>query len=311
MESAGNGAGAVPPTAILDDRELWAVPPAAPHRGLTCTCTATVEDVATLLRQRPLEEAVVVVDGERRPVGVVTRDALALVLGRPYGWALFARRPVTRIMARPDLVSAEEPAVALVRRALGRPLAERYVPLIATGRMGELLGQVRVGALLQHVTGELATLAVTDALTGLMNRRGMQQLIASGDRVEAVLLLDLDGFKAVNDHHGHAAGDAALVNAAHVIRGVLGKADRPARLGGDEFVALLPSTTHHDARTLAERLCAAVRLATTLADDCPAVTASVGVAHALGGAPAALLLRDADRAMYRAKAGGGDRAAAA
>ena len=111
---------------------------------------------------------------------------------------------------------------------------------------------------LQH---ELELLSETDALTGLMNRRALERLatreiaIARRRRAPlALIILDLDRFKRVNDNHGHVAGDAALVSAARSISDGMREVDLLARYGGEEFVALLPDTTQDEAIEVAERL---------------------------------------------------------
>jgi two-component system cell cycle response regulator len=164
-------------------------------------------------------------------------------------------------------------------------------------------------------------LAVTDPLTGLFNRRyAMSQLarIAAGSaatgRGFAVMVIDLDRFKRINDEFGHAAGDTVLAEAARRIRGALRAEDLVARLGGEEFLAAMPDTGPAEARAAAERLRQAIAAAPV---DLPgltapiAVTASIGVA--VGGfacqgdtAPTDLdtLMESADRALYSAKAEG-------
>lgn len=108
---------------------------------------------------------------------------------------------------------------------------------------------------------QLRTLAATDPLTGLMNRRAFVDQIEAEinrsrrtDRPFAVALLDLDGFKAINDAHGHAAGDVALIRVAEVLRRGARTYDRVARFGGDEFVLFLPATTAAQAHEVLERV---------------------------------------------------------
>ena len=119
-------------------------------------------------------------------------------------------------------------------------------------------------------------------------------------------MVDIDHFKSVNDRHGHAAGDAALVQLADVLRGAAREIDHVARLGGEEFCLLLPHSDRDGAMSLAERVHAAVREAPWDRFERP-VTVSVGVAVALSGdeAPQAVLER-ADHALYRAKNSGRD-----
>ena len=159
---------------------------------------------------------------------------------------------------------------------------------------------------------ELRRQAATDALTGLLSRNAF--LSATAERLRlgpaAVLFLDLDGFKGVNDTEGHAAGDRLLVRAARAIAAALGPTDVAARLGGDEFAVLVASGPAEEATAAAGRL---VRALDDVTSPLGArIGASIGVA--VGGpipdddepdGAAAALVRDADLAMYEAKKDGG------
>ena len=169
----------------------------------------------------------------------------------------------------------------------------------------------------------IARLAYFDPLTELPNREQFRNRLSSALKTArqqkqplAVLYLDLDKFKAVNDRLGHAAGDELLRTVARRLRRNLrydyargvhsGASTRPgdlARLGGDEFIALLPGLhTTGDAGLVAERLIAAVREPVSLAGSSVTVTPSVGIAiYPRDGANAETLLRNADAAMYCAK----------
>lgn len=154
--------------------------------------------------------------------------------------------------------------------------------------------------------------ASVDALTGLANRKaGLAALDAALSRRSAehgqlaVMFLDLDGFKRVNDSWGHGAGDELLALVARRLRAALRPADQPARYGGDEFLVVCPDLGPPAATALAERLVAAVGASYRLTDRDVAVGASVGVAVTAGPVPAADLLTAADQAMYEAKRAGG------
>jgi diguanylate cyclase (GGDEF)-like protein/PAS domain S-box-containing protein len=152
--------------------------------------------------------------------------------------------------------------------------------------------------------------ALHDELTGLPNRTLLQEHLAaaldrSHDQV-AVALLDIDNFKLVNDSLGHAAGDQLLAQVAPRLRAVLRPLDMIARLSGDEFVVLLEQTGDEKAISgLAGRIVAAFQAPFQLEAGEHFASASLGVAIATGGGrtPAALI-RDADAALYRAKANG-------
>lgn len=164
--------------------------------------------------------------------------------------------------------------------------------------------------------------AVTDPLTGLYNRRfGMSQL----DRLAtetlqnksemALILVDLDHFKRINDRHGHAAGDAVLSQVAQIMSGSLRKEDIVARIGGEEFMILLPNVTPAQANQTARRICQSVRntriqigALSGPASQSNSVTTSLGVALLNGADGHCLtpdaLFRRADRALYGSKSSG-------
>jgi len=164
----------------------------------------------------------------------------------------------------------------------------------------------------------LRTLATTDPLTGLMNRRAMtDRLHHEYERAKryglplSVLVIDLDGLKRVNDAGGHAAGDRAIRGAAAAIKQTLRATDYGGRWGGDEFVVIAPHSPRGSARMLAERV--AVAIATLGRADRLAATASVGVAtfdhlddNARVRTPLSLV-EEADRALYAAKDSGRSR----
>jgi diguanylate cyclase (GGDEF)-like protein len=168
---------------------------------------------------------------------------------------------------------------------------------------------------LKQVEQELRRLATTDMLTGAFNRRyfvenGARMLghCQQGRESVALLLLDIDHFKVVNDSWGHAAGDEALRRVCEACQQRLRLGDLFARWGGEEFILLLPGATQEDALMVAERLragVAAVRLEGTRAGF--AVTLSVGVAIGRPEEELEELTRRADRALYAAKASGRDR----
>ncbi|MEZ5226812.1 MAG: EAL domain-containing protein [Acidimicrobiales bacterium] len=164
----------------------------------------------------------------------------------------------------------------------------------------------------ERVEAQLAYQATHDALTGLPNR---QQLIEELDRLMvesedlvSVLFVDLDGFKAVNDRLGHGAGDELLVRVGDRLRGVLRPSDFVARLGGDEFVVVLRGLGLLEAERLAERIVAALELPFIVSNDEAQISASIGVSSASDDRSTERLIKEADIAMYRAKAMGKGRA---
>ena len=144
--------------------------------------------------------------------------------------------------------------------------------------------------------------ATHDAVTGLLNREGWFAAVADGPG--AVLLVDLDGFKQVNDAHGHAVGDRALGAVAERLLSVLRIGDVLARLGGDEFALHLPGADRATAEGVAGRIVAAFETPVVVGESPLPLGASVGVHVAPGGGPAGDRLDAADAALYRAKRAG-------
>ncbi|WP_238192348.1 GGDEF domain-containing protein [Methylobacterium frigidaeris] len=163
----------------------------------------------------------------------------------------------------------------------------------------------------ERCNARLTELATTDPLTGLTNRRGVFQAIEQGRmRPAAVLLADIDNFKAINDGSGHEAGDAVLAEFAARLRHVAGPRALPARWGGEEFLLLLPPRLAGAGADLAERIRAATEAEPFRAGGAPLrVTVSIGIAA--GGGDLGALLRRADGALYAAKRGGRNRTCAA
>jgi diguanylate cyclase (GGDEF)-like protein len=160
----------------------------------------------------------------------------------------------------------------------------------------------------------LRRLAHSDSLTGLANRLHLANRIDDavsslrpGSAGIALLLLDLDGFKAVNDSFGHAIGDELLTMVARRLRGSLRPGDLGARLGGDEFAVLLESVDHEQALAAANRVLAGISAPFVLSRSTVAISASIGLVHATDMRDSQDLMRDADVAMYRAKADGKSR----
>ena len=157
----------------------------------------------------------------------------------------------------------------------------------------------------QRQAEELAYAASHDALTGLANRAALDARNLATGGGEALLFLDLDGFKAVNDELGHAAGDAVLVAVAGRLRACVGGADMVARFGGDEFAILLEGVLDEaSAGAVADRVLTALHQPISVLGHRVAVGASIGIALPCDGLDGNSLLRRADRALYAAKDAG-------
>jgi len=199
-------------------------------------------------------------------------------------------------------VFAEMLTISTVRDAQGAP--QNYVALFTD-----------ITPMKEHQR-QLEHIAHFDALTCLPNRvllaDRLQQALTQSQRrgfSVGVVYLDLDGFKTVNDTHGHGLGDELLVALAQRMKGALRDGDTLARIGGDEFVAVLEDLENmHDTEPVLERLLRAAAAPVVLGDISLQVSASIGVTvYPLDGSEVDLLLRHADQAMYVAKQAGKNR----
>ena len=174
---------------------------------------------------------------------------------------------------------------------------------ILADKVGSKIGLLRV-------IEETQLQAATDSLTGLLNRRSMQNRVRELRRTEAsmaVILADLDRFKRLNDTYGHEAGDRALRLFAATFSDALRAQDLLSRHGGEEFVAALPGCSGQHARTVADTV--RHRLARAIAEHgLPPFTCSFGVAEADEGEELAAVIARADRALFEAKRAGRDQA---
>ena len=203
--------------------------------------------------------------------------------------------------------TSERFVLAVIRDISSRKLAEE----LAERRMSELRelqGELRMR------NAELDRLSRSDALTGVWNRRHLDEHLAAAvaashrhGRPLAVLLIDVDRFKEVNDQHGHAVGDAVLLDLVTRLGPILRRNEIFGRWGGEEFLVIAPDTTADAAVALAERLRQEVRRAPFSSDGVRMpLTISVGVSSDTGS-DATSLLSAADSALRAAKASGRDR----
>jgi len=222
-----------------------------------------------------------------------------------------------RYRHRLDAIKAgvESPAPYEIRLTDGRILTEVTVP-VPGAVPGNLVGRVWLYEDVTDVrqTAErLTQLADRDALTGLLNRRrfheDLERMLAESRRRNSpvgLLMLDLDGFKAINDTHGHHAGDEVLVTLANQVGGTVRKNEMFFRLGGDEFAILAPDSGEDEMIGLARRVSGIiVELRWMFGDEESRVTASLGIAiYPRDAHGAEELVVYADQAMYQAKSSG-------
>jgi diguanylate cyclase (GGDEF)-like protein len=212
-----------------------------------------------------------------------------------------AEAKIRDVPARPALRAPRLPPVA---EAAGGPTQSDPTRLAA--EVARLEAEL---AAMRERVAELETRAESDSLTGLMNRRGFdRELTRAGAYARryganaALVYLDLDGFKAVNDRHGHAAGDAVLKAVASALVGSVRASDAVARIGGDEFAALLWNLSAPAAQAKALALEQAIAAATVAwGGGLLSVGASAGVAELSADQDISGLLARADAAMYARK----------
>jgi diguanylate cyclase (GGDEF)-like protein len=209
------------------------------------------------------------------------------------------------------------PVVLVIQWTTGSPID---VPVIAAGSIvlfllviARMAGVVRdLGSTLtqqKRLEKELERRALHDPLTGLANRvlfaDRLEMSLARRDERVAVMFLDLDDFKTINDTQGHQAGDELLVAVAEALRRSVRPEDTVARLGGDEFAVLMQGATEGIARRLAERLHAALRMPMRVAGQERTIGVSIGISMGQSGVSVGeSLMREADIAMYVAKGAG-------
>jgi diguanylate cyclase (GGDEF)-like protein len=251
----------------------------------------------------------------RQPVEVIRGDLLAFMAGQDQ---------TLRQMGD----AAGDPFEPLRRRMQGRkPFRDMVVPVSMGGERrwwsvtgkpiedesGRFLGYRGVGSdvTAMHRSRErIAYLARHDTLTDLVNRTEfnavLTRLLAEDSRIGAALLcLDLDQFKAVNDSYGHSLGDSVLRAVAHRIRGAIRDGDVAARLGGDEFSIVLPSNDEFEATAVADRIIDRVSRPYKFEGVTVEIGVSIGIALSpRDGRTTEELYRNADLALYRAKDSG-------
>jgi diguanylate cyclase (GGDEF)-like protein len=191
-----------------------------------------------------------------------------------------------------------------------QPGQTAFVAVYAFAILTTTIGMVLMAT--DRLRGELEHLATHDSLTGALNRRA---LIEAGELelarcrrnhgIMALLMIDLDHFKAINDTHGHPVGDRVLIDFVARVKALLRQPDQLGRFGGEEFVALLPETPLNEARVVAERLRAMIE---AKGEGLPPYTVSIGISVSrLDDTGVDEIIMRADAALYQAKRAGRNR----
>ncbi len=268
----------------------------AGERTVVAVIGASIPIAWTLLRAAHESHAALKREGSIATARVVATPLA--ILG-----SLFALRAIVGVFA-PEIAA----------RPLHEANAFNATLVLVFMLVGLMLNLVLALMVVGRLISRLQHLSERDALTGLLNRRAIAPMMQrEAGRLRrygetyALMMIDIDHFKAINDAQGHAAGDAALVQLAKVLREAAREVDSIARMGGEEFCILLPHCDLDGAKRLADRVHAAVHEADW--SGCgQRLTVSVGVAVAQApdeGSEA--VLERADQALYRAKSDGRDR----
>lgn len=276
------------------------------------------------LEHRPLIEATLdgALEAARGPVDLVIVNVTSEQFDGLRLIAQLRSKETTRRLPILALVDTQDRPRLLKALELGAHdiLVRPVDPEELAARVRTQVRRKRYGDFLREKLDHSLEMAVTDPLTGLHNRRYMnnqlEALVArasrGGDPV-AVLVLDIDHFKAVNDSFGHDAGDEVLREFAVRLATNVRAVDLPCRFGGEEFVVVMPGTTLEDAHRIAERIRRDIGASPfrILGGEPLNITVSVGVAASAGGhdTPTSLLKR-ADEGVYEAKSGGRNRVVA-
>jgi diguanylate cyclase (GGDEF)-like protein len=225
---------------------------------------------------------------------------------------------------RPEALRESAEALGVLRAQQGHAVAGLTEDLLAlrdcapreTGiAVVDTALRLSISAYVAELTAILASRATRDPLTGLPNRAAFDEALhhelagLPRSTPPALMLVDLDRFKHVNDTEGHLAGDAVLRTVADLLRANLRPSDVACRLGGDEFAVVLPHTRPGHAAQVARRLLAASRSARGLVTADARVTLSIGVGWLGSPTRADELIDVTDKALYAVKAAGGDDAA--
>ncbi len=327
-----------------DGEQITVASRQALQRGAHGEPIAIIELNADVTQRRQVQEV------NRRLAAIVEHTHDAILAESPEGWITdwnsaaermyrytaeeAIGRPVRMLMA-PEREVAEKETLGRVFRGEAiehyetvriRKDGSRVPVSLTVSPVRDASGAVAAAATIardiserKRFEGQLEYLADHDSLTGLFNRRRFQsELVAELARARrdqtggALMAIDLDHFKYINDSVGHSVGDELITQAGEIFRGRLRQTDLIARLGGDEFAVLLRGVDGHDARLVASGLCEAIRREGTV--ESPGrlhrVTASIGIApfEAVEDLTPEDLLMEADIAMYDAKEAGRDRA---
>ncbi len=264
--------------------------------------------------------ALPVVSDKNRPIGLIVRQTLTEYFSKQYTKELKGKKPISSIMDDAPIIVDKSTSIEDISHIIMAAGMEHMVSGFIITQDRKYFGMVNGYDLLKEMTRRnqehLFGLAHFDQLTGLPNRTLLMDRLNQGFSVSNrtlrpifLLFIDLDGFKLVNDTHGHAIGDRLLKEVAERLHSCLREGDTAARLGGDEFVVILLESDIERAIMIAERILEILKSPYEFGKKIISIiSASIGIAgypfHAEEFEP---LLKAADNAMYVAKQNGKNR----
>lgn len=247
--------------------------------------------------------------------GILTMSPRSSAISAVYGIGVMTATMLYKIVTEPMLYPLDVELVYFVFIVTVIPTLAGLATQISNMR-NTLKDQKKE---LQEALAHIQKLAAHDDLTGLVNRRRMTEILRDHMHNQereptgfAIAMLDLDHFKHINDHYGHAVGDDVLAGFAETARQTLRKADVLSRWGGEEFLLLMPETNNGDPNIGIERLRSQLS-SLTISADAPdlRVTFSAGISRYIQGENVSATIKRADHALYEAKTGGRNRTVSA
>jgi diguanylate cyclase (GGDEF)-like protein len=297
-----------------------------PYSDDTVSISSTLLETTFIFKQNPYLPGVIVLDGNNC-AGMISREKCYETLGRPFGVELYLKHPLKNYMKdvsiKALILPEKTPIREAVNIALQRNSSELYDPIvISLSRKKEFrLVDMRTllkaqSEILSDLVIEVEKLSILDPLTGLLNRRGFfSQAIKCVEHARkenselAVMLVDIDLFKNVNDVYGHQIGDLVLQSVALEFMRTFRETDITGRYGGEEFIGMLSNVSAEEAYAIAERYKKRIEALVIQTDFYNiSVTVSIGVCHIHAqSAGMESLFSRADKALYEAKVNGRNR----
>ena len=281
------------------------------HKSTTCI------EVLDIFHSDNKLYAIPVINKKNIPVGIVVRHTYTDQFSKQFAKELNGKKPILELMDKAPIIVDCNTSLDDISRIILDAGIEHMVSGFIITKENQYIGMANGYDLLKELTKlkqeQLFGLAHYDQLTGLPNRTllldRLKQAISVSKRGKskvALLFIDLDGFKSVNDSFGHAIGDALLIEVARRLRDSLRDGDTAARLGGDEFVVVLQESDSIKSSIAAKRILEALRVKYDIETHLiESISASIGIAEfPAHGDNEDQLLAAADHAMYLSKHGG-------